>query len=135
MKRNRKGCVVSPRRIAHCAPNPFSVLTEMSGQTAGGLSIVLSNTRCRIVGRALRSCDFKMPVSSIETKQSSLHLETTATTAGLPPLHNTLVEVDLLMPEGQHLQIFSTDSIKRSVRLFQILYDKYLSSNSGSTTS
>jgi hypothetical protein len=64
-----------------------------------------------------------------------LDLETTATIAGLPPLHNTLVEVDLLMPEGQHLQIFSTDSIKRSVRLFQILYDKYLNSNSGSTTS
>jgi hypothetical protein len=83
MKRNRKEYVISPRRIEHCAPNPFSVLTEMSGQTAGGLGIVLSNTRCRIVGRALRSCDFKMPVSSIETKQSSLNLENSCYHSGL----------------------------------------------------
>jgi hypothetical protein len=53
--------------------------------------------------------DFKMSIQSIATTPSSLNRTTTATIAGSPSRHNTLDEVDLLMPEGQHQQIKSFD--------------------------
>jgi hypothetical protein len=53
--------------------------------------------------------DFKMSIHLIVTTPSSLNRKTTATIAGSPSRHNTLDEVDLLMPEGQHQQVNSFD--------------------------
>jgi hypothetical protein len=64
-----------------------------------------------------------MTVLPIATTQSSLNRITTATIAGSPSCHNTLDEVDLLMPEGQHQQIKPLDPFNQP--LLPILHDEY----------